>query len=174
MGRKSDFLNKSHNSCQQIWGIFSSRLEGAHAVLKRWIGGSSKDLTRVWEATKLAFEDQLNEIRIKSAQKLHSTPGCLSDRFYHQITGGITHTGLYLLHKQLEHVQRRRQREEEGVITAIYIRSFSISMGMPCWHMIKERLAASQGELILRSVTCAKLWFVYSNCAYWFLSLLVY
>jgi hypothetical protein len=131
----------------------TSRLEGAHAVLKRWIGGSSKDLTRVWEATKLAIDDQLNEIRIKSAQKLHSTPAGLSGQFYHQITGKITHTGLYLLQKQLEHVKRQEQHEEEGVISAICTRSFSISMGMPCWHMIKERLAACQGELIPRSVT---------------------
>jgi hypothetical protein len=123
--------------------VTSIAVEGAHAVLKRWIGGSSKDLTRVWEATKLAIDDQLNEVGVKSAQRTHSVG--LSGQFYHQISGKITHISLYLLQKQLEHVKRQEQHVEEGVISTICTRSFSISMGMPCWHMIKERLAAGQG-----------------------------
>jgi len=122
----------------------TSRLEGAHSVLKRWIGSSCKDLTRVWEATKLAIEDQINEIKTTNAQKNSSNPIGLSGQFFSQIKGKITHSGLYLLQKQLEHVKRQREHEEAGEISAICIRSFCISMGMPCWHIIKERLAAGQ------------------------------
>ena len=61
----------------------TSCLEGAHTVLKRQIRDSSKDLTRVQEATKLAINDQLNKIRIKNTQKLHLTPISLSGQFYY-------------------------------------------------------------------------------------------
>jgi hypothetical protein len=124
----------------------TSRLEGAHSVLKKWIGNPSKDLTRVWESTKLAIDDQMNEIRIKNAQKNHSNPIGLSSQFYYQVKGKISHSALYLLQEQFQHVRRQEQHEQEGKISAICTRSFSTSIGLPCWHMIKERLAVGQGK----------------------------
>lgn len=122
----------------------TSRFEGAHVVLKRQIRGSSKDLKRVQEATQLAIKDQLNEIRVKNAQKLSSIPLRLLGVLYYQVISKITHTGLYVLQRQLEHVKRQEQHKEEGRISTICTRSFSISIGMPCQHMIKERLANNQ------------------------------
>jgi hypothetical protein len=117
-----------------------------HSVLKKWIGNPSKDLTRVWESTKLAIDDQMNEIKTRNAQKNHLNPIGLSGQFYYQDKGKITHSALYILQEQFQHVKRQEQHEREGKISTICTRSFSTSMGIPCWHMIKERLAAGQGE----------------------------
>jgi hypothetical protein len=127
----------------------TSRLEGAHAVLKRWIGVPTKDLTRVWEAIKLAIEDQLNELRTKNGRQNQSTPAGLSGQFYGQVIGKITHFGLYKLKEQYLYAKRQKQHEEEGRISSVCTRTFTTSMGMPCWHIIKERLATDQGEYLL-------------------------
>jgi hypothetical protein len=123
----------------------TSRLKEAHLVLKRWIRSLSKDLTRVWESIKLAFDDQLNEIYVKKAQQAQGTPSGISGAFYHQILGKISYYGLYMLHKQYMYYRREQQHLEEGRISTICTHSFSFSMGMPCWHIIKERIQQNQG-----------------------------
>ena len=118
----------------------TSRLEGAHAVLKRWIGVPSKDLTRVWETIKLALDDQINEITINNRQKESSTLAGLLGQFYHQVLGKITHTGLYKLKEQYQ-LFKRQEREGDGLPCT---QTFLASIGMPCWHIIKERLESNQ------------------------------
>ena len=125
----------------------TSRLEGAHATLKRWIGSATKDLTSVWEAIKLAIDHQIQEITIKNAQRTNSLPIGLSGQFYHQIQGKITHFRLYKFDEQFQHFRRQEQHERGGIISINCTRTFSSSIGMPCWHMIKERLDTRQGEL---------------------------
>jgi hypothetical protein len=71
----------------------------------------------------------------------------LLGQFYHQIQGKITHFGLYKFDEQFQHFRRQEQHEREGIISINCTRTFSSSMGMPCWHMIKERINARQGEL---------------------------
>ena len=51
----------------------TSRLEGAHHVLKCWIGPPRKDLRGVWSAVKLAMDHQLSEIRTYRAQQRSGT-----------------------------------------------------------------------------------------------------
>src|SRR5882762_3679112 len=46
----------------------TSRLEGAHHVLKQWIGKPTKDMTGVWESVQLAINHQLDEIRTYRGQ----------------------------------------------------------------------------------------------------------
>ncbi|RKF84295.1 hypothetical protein GcM1_123005 [Golovinomyces cichoracearum] len=41
----------------------TSRLEGAHSILKRWIGKPTKDLSSTWDAVKLAINHRVNHIR---------------------------------------------------------------------------------------------------------------
>jgi hypothetical protein len=75
----------------------TSRLEGAHSVLKRWIGKPSKQLIALWDSTKLAINDQLNEIALSTNRRLQTTPVGLSGQLYYQFIGKITHFGLYQL-----------------------------------------------------------------------------
>jgi hypothetical protein len=73
----------------------TSRLEGAHSVLKRWIGKPIKQLVALWDSTKLAINDQLNEIEMSTNRRLQSTPIGLSSQLFHPLMGKITPFGLY-------------------------------------------------------------------------------
>ncbi|HEY1645983.1 MAG TPA: hypothetical protein VGF75_06505 [Candidatus Saccharimonadales bacterium] len=127
----------------------TSRLEGAHSVLKRWIGKPTKQLIALWDSTKLAINDQLNEIAVSTSQRLQTTPVGLSGQLFYPLIGKITPFGLYQLKKQEENIRQQRERAEQGLISTICTGTFCSSMGMPCWHMIKLRLA--QG---IRTSTC--------------------
>jgi hypothetical protein len=70
----------------------TSRLEGAHHVLKSWIGPPKKDLTGVWNAVRLAISHQLSEIRAHRAQQMSGT------RI--MVMGHITPHALRKLHMQ--------------------------------------------------------------------------
>jgi hypothetical protein len=119
----------------------TSRLEGAHRVLKSWIGGPSNDLTGVWEASKLAINDQLNEINQKRSRQLYGAgPANLTMSVYHPMLGQISHEALRLFAAQYDLVKREKQRLEEGAINEFCTGTYYSSVGIPCWHMIKCRV----------------------------------
>ena len=135
------------------WNTTStSRLEGAHAVLKRWIGGPSNDLTQVWKAIKLAVDDQLNEIYIKKAQQAQAIPVSLSGAFYYQVIGKISHFGLYQLRRQYLQYQLWEQDPGNQTLNTNCTYSFATSMGIPCWHIIRDRVAENQSIYPLYSI----------------------
>jgi hypothetical protein len=118
----------------------TSWLEGAHSVLKRWIGKPTKQLIALWDSTKLAIDDQLKEIENSTSRRLQTTPVGLSGQLFHPLIGKITPFALYLLKKQEEIIRRQTERAEQGLISTICTGTFCSSMGMPCRHMIKSRL----------------------------------
>jgi hypothetical protein len=118
----------------------TSRLEGAHSVLKRWIGKPTKQVIALWDSTKLAINDQLKEIENSTSRRLQTTPVGLSGQLYYPLIGKITPFALYQLKKHEENIRRQQEREEQGLISTICTGTFCSSIGMPCWHMIKLRL----------------------------------
>lgn len=62
------------NQCFNRNITMTSRLEVTHAMLKRWIGSSSKSLTSVWAPIELAPSDEINKIKTNRAIALTSTP----------------------------------------------------------------------------------------------------
>lgn len=122
----------------------TSRLEGAHAVLKRWIGGPSKNLTNVWSSIKLALDSQHNELSIRHAQEITRTPISLSSVLFYGVIGKISHHGLYHAHKQLKYAQNEADHRHDDSYSTICTGTFSSSMGLPCWHRIKAKLAQNQ------------------------------
>ncbi len=88
----------------------TSRLEGAHRIVKLWISSSTKDLKRAWDAVSLMIKDQLNKMRQKLARQLASAPANLTGPIYHAHLGKITHHGLYLFHAQYALVNCEQQR----------------------------------------------------------------
>ena len=115
----------------------TSRLEGAHSVLKGWIGKPTKDLTRVWESIQLAISDQLNQIGVKRDQQSQGTPAGLSGVVFHQIMNKISHYGLYRFAEQYKLIRQQ--------VNTTCTKTFQSSMGFPCWHIVKERLELGQG-----------------------------
>jgi hypothetical protein len=82
----------------------------------------------------------MHEIRSNNSIERSSTSAALSGSIYHPIKGQVIHHALYKSTEQyiLVKCEERRRELGEGVLecTGTYYRS----IGIPCWHMIKERL----------------------------------
>lgn len=118
----------------------TSRLEGAHKVLKCWIGSPSKDLIKVWDATKLALSAQINEIVKHRADEVAGRQAGCQSSFYQALHGYITPHAMLKLQIQYKYFIREEQHLQEGRIFSICTGNFFRSMGIPCWHMIKAQL----------------------------------
>jgi MULE transposase domain len=129
----------------------TSRLEGAHHVLKSWIGPPRKNLTGVWSAVKLAINHQLSEIRTHRAQQRSGTRIKLMNEFFSDLRGHITPHALSKLHVQwttFNCEKERLRRGEATQVSSICTGTYWRSMGIPCWHMIKDRLAEGEASRI--------------------------
>ncbi|KAI0993595.1 hypothetical protein K3495_g14589, partial [Podosphaera aphanis] len=125
----------------------TSRLEGAHAVLKRWIGTPTKKLSSVWASIQLALSDQTNEIRIKRSRARDSLPAGISGEFYYGVLGRISHFALHETCKQVKYPRNEELRTRNGQ-SYICTGTFNKSIGMPCWHIIQERMSQNRGLTI--------------------------
>ena len=119
----------------------TSRLEGAHHVLKSWIGKPNKNLPEVWKAVQLATDHQFHEIQAKRAQAYSSSVIRTQHEFFAALHGQITPIALMLLYKQWKLALTEDQRRSNGDIITECSRTYHVSMGVPCWHLIKERIA---------------------------------
>lgn len=119
----------------------TSRLKGAHYILKSWIGSSTADLTRVWESTLLAINIELSQIAQKRARKLQSIPIALSNQIYFDIKSKITHYGLYKLKEQYDLFLRHHKTSIIDNISTICTGNFYRSFSLPCWHIIRAKVA---------------------------------
>ena len=122
----------------------TSRLEGAHAMLKRWIGTPNKKLSSVWASIQLALSDQINEIRIKRSRPRDSLTAGVSEEFYYGVLGRISHFALHEICKQVKYAWNEELRSWDGQ-SSICTGKFIKSMGMPCWHIIQERMSQNRG-----------------------------
>jgi MULE transposase domain len=118
----------------------TSRLEGAHHVLKSWIGGPSKNLTAVWEAVQLAIDHQLDEIQAKRAYSRASSLLRTGNEFFAPLQRRITTTAQVKVAEQWQVAQTEEARVRNGDVSSICTGNYSRSMGIPCWHTIKARL----------------------------------
>ena len=120
----------------------TSRLEGAHHVLKSWIGGPSKNLTAVWAAVQLAINHQLDEIQAKRAYNRASSLLRTGNEFFAPLQRRITSTVQVKVAEQWHIAQTEEARVLNSDASSIWTGNYSRSMGIPCWHTIKARLEA--------------------------------
>jgi hypothetical protein len=119
----------------------TSRLEGAHYVLKCWIGKPTKNLTQVWESVSLAINHQLDEIAIKRAKQRSTILLRTTHEFFGALTNAITITAKVKAADQWQLIKTEPARLQANPIGSICTGNYWRSMGIPCWHMMKERLA---------------------------------
>jgi hypothetical protein len=105
-----------------------------------WIRSTSKDLGVVWYASHLTITNQMYEIQSNNSTKKGSTPAALSNAIYHPLMRKITHHALYEFVAQYTLVKREAQEKELGKHILDCTGNYYRSIGVPCWHMIKERL----------------------------------
>jgi len=68
--------------------------------------------------------------------------------FWSELNGYITPFALAKLKIQYDLFQYEEERIRDGVIITICTGTYWKSMGIPCWHMIKERLNSGDQQRI--------------------------
>nr|XP_011459501.1 PREDICTED: uncharacterized protein LOC105349985 [Fragaria vesca subsp. vesca] len=109
----------------------TSRAEGAHATIKRYLQVSTGGLREVKENICLAIENQFQEIKTQLASEKIRVPQKLCIPFFKETVNKVSFHALYELQKQYLLANTKDYSSQcKG--------QFYKTMGLPCVHMIKE------------------------------------
>jgi hypothetical protein len=122
----------------------TSRVEGAHSVLKSYLQVSTGDLHSVYEKIMLLLKNQHAEFDAAIEQNRTRTPHTARDPFYSALVGRISN---YALGKLWE--QKHRLTGPDILLPCT--QAFTKSMGMPCAHQMRTRLQEN-GVLLLEDI----------------------
>jgi hypothetical protein len=122
----------------------TSRVEGAHSVLKSYLQVSTGDLHGVYEKIMLLLKNQHSEFDAAIEQNRIRTPHTARDPFYSALVGRVSH---YALGKLWE--QKHRLTGPDPLLACT--QTFTRSMGMPCTHQMRTRLQEN-GVLLLEDI----------------------
>jgi hypothetical protein len=130
---KEKFVSAWTNQFQHFGSTSTSRAEGLHAQIKKYISSSREDLLGVCKAIKLAVDTQVNEIKTMTEQQ-KVTNYFRYDALFSRIKNKVSVHALDILLKQLS--LDRPLKPCTGSFSQVY--------GMPCAHIIDEKLMAQE------------------------------
>jgi hypothetical protein len=119
----------------------TSRLEGLHAQVKRYISGAGGDLFNVFHSINLAISIQAHEISARIAKDACSTPFHLNRPLTSSLLLHISSHTLAELSKQIELADRATKKSPLPACT----NTFTRSVGIPCSHHV-ARLRTQGGR----------------------------
>ncbi|XP_024177753.1 uncharacterized protein LOC112183616 [Rosa chinensis] len=109
----------------------TSRAEGAHGTLKKYLQVSTGGLREVKENICLAIQNQFQEIKTQLASEKIRVPQKLCIPFFKEVINKVYFYALFELQKQYLLANTRDYSSQcKG--------QFSKTMGLPCVHMIKD------------------------------------
>ncbi|XP_021770208.1 protein FAR1-RELATED SEQUENCE 5-like isoform X3 [Chenopodium quinoa] len=113
------------------FGHVSSRAEGSHATLKKYLEVSSGDLRTVKEKICHAVDHQYNEIKTQLSSEKIRIPHDLRIPFLSKLIGHVSHFALRKLLNQFELAY-------SDSLSPTCIGQFSKTMGLPCAHVMRR------------------------------------
>uniref|UniRef100_A0A8H7K5T0 MULE transposase domain-containing protein n=1 Tax=Bionectria ochroleuca TaxID=29856 RepID=A0A8H7K5T0_BIOOC len=116
--------------------VVTSRGEGIHQLIKKYLDTSQLDLFEAWRAIKLAILNQVAELRANQAKQQVRTPIELSGSLYSIIRGWVSHEAL----RKVEAQRKRLQQDRLPACTGV----FSATLGLPCAHVIEPLMRQEQ------------------------------
>ena len=114
----------------------TSRAEGAHATMKRWIGSSTADILTVFEMVEKSITAQVNAINTGLAQDRIFTPVFANKDLSVNLIRRVSRHAITLLVEQYQRV--KRVTKEAPLLPCT--NTFTGAMGLPCSHRILEIL----------------------------------
>lgn len=124
-------------SCLHLGNATTSRVEGAHSVLKKTLRTSTGHLQTVCDKIFLTVDLQSNEIRKCVASETIRVPHNLrSKTIFSQLCG---HISVYALNLMLEQYKKVVQSSEAHPLRQC-TGTFRTTMGLPCSHIIKTHI----------------------------------
>ncbi|CAG8653325.1 30988_t:CDS:1, partial [Gigaspora margarita] len=118
----------------------TSRVEGAHTILKRYLQISVDDLHSVYKKILLLLENQHNKIKELVEKSKTCVPHTYNIPFYARLVTNISLYALKKIHKQFTKASYASYDNPLKPCTSF----FHASMGLLCAHMIQEHLANNQ------------------------------
>jgi hypothetical protein len=110
----------------------TSRIEGAHAIIKRFLEGSTSDLLTAWLGIEKAVANQLNKIR-GYATALHSKVLTDVERsVYNQVYSIVTIPAIRLVEYQRQEIMSLPPLLRPCTST------WTVTMGLPCIHKYNQ------------------------------------
>lgn len=125
----------------------TSRVEGAHATMKRWIGSSKADILTVFEMVERSIVAQVNAIDAGLAQDRISTPVFANKDLF---TNLIRRVSRYAITRLVEQYQRVKRVTKEAPLLPC-TNTFTGTMGLPCSHRM-VKILQSQAHIQLAEV----------------------
>lgn len=119
----------------------TSRIEGAHAVLKGYLQVSTGDLYAATGRLKLALENQHKNISAMISSERLRVPHDLHLPMFSGLINRVSHFALRKMKNELLKATRATQAVPLPVCTGTFRRT----MGLPCAHVMQERLEQNTG-----------------------------
>lgn len=122
----------------------TSAVEGLHSTMKRFLWSSTGDLTTVIRKFKVFWEHQAAEIAAIRLHDMHKTTTFTLQHIYLPIRERVSSRALKLVaeqHHMMKIHQGRLMKPSGGRVDSLSCScAFYISMGLPCRHILFERL----------------------------------
>lgn len=128
---KEKFVNAWTGQVAHFGNRVTSRGEGAHSQLKRYLQVSTGGLGEVKERICLAIENQFHEIKAQLYSEKIRLPHKLGIPFFKNLVTHVSVFALNELHKQYE-------LAKSSNLSSKCKGQFCRTMGPPCVHMIRE------------------------------------
>ncbi|CAG8746078.1 8130_t:CDS:2, partial [Racocetra fulgida] len=137
---KKQFVGAWINDYLHLGNVTTSRIESSHAVLKKYLQFSTGNLHTVYEKITLLLEHQHNEIKAIIAKDKIRTFHTHNIPFYARVINKVSSFSLNKVHEQFI---KASHTTLDNPLTSCK-GTFNASIGLPCAHIIQERLAANQ------------------------------
>ena len=136
-GHKEKFIRYWVDHVLYFGNRDTSRAEGAHATIKRYLQISTGDLYSILQKLAQMLENQHIEHNASMAQARNRTPQSFRIPLMEAVVGHITPYALWRVYEQKQILNR-------PTLHRPCHRSLVDSMGIPCYHIIQERIAQNQ------------------------------
>jgi hypothetical protein len=119
---------------------FTSPIEGCHATLKAYLKVSTGDLKGVYDRLIHFWPNQHREIHNTTAQEQNKIKHSLNKGYFHMVQSLVHDRALSLI--LVECAKLHKAKEQHGNNLPPCNCSIKASMGLPCFHVISERLSS--------------------------------
>lgn len=128
---KEKFVSAWTDEVAHLGNRATSRAEGAHATLKKYLQVSTGGLREVKEKICLAIEHQFQEIKTQLSSEKVRVPHRLRIPFFKEV---VTHVSMFAL----DELYKQHEAAKYGNLSSQCTGHFFKTMGIPCGHMIKD------------------------------------
>src|SRR5436305_6604261 len=141
--KKEKFVRAYTNHNLHLGNVTSSRVEGAHAALKKYLGGSTGNLYIVFESMEAKLNKQYIAASKKLSDGLQLVPNWLNISLFKQVVKKISSYTLGKVYEQYLKFQCYHQSKEE---LPAYTKYHQPAIRLPCAHTLQNQLPYTRVE----------------------------